>query len=214
MLSRQNKTVRGRGNLTHLGHHRRRFQNSTETSVERLFRIVALRASPAPVSEQASAPRWPALGPFTGRGREPGLSSPGDSSCGPGSHSPPGARWGEAMPSHWSQGLLAGPARGLRCEAEPCAPRAQPRPPRSVASPRLSQLPSDLCERRLSLPGCQFLAHADRVRGRPRGASWASRASQGRATAHTPAPSAGEGKLFPSSRGPRARDAAPPHPRR
>lgn len=41
---------------------------------------------------------------------------------------------GTAMPPRWSQGRLGGPGRGLRCEAEPRALRAQPRPPSSVAS--------------------------------------------------------------------------------
>lgn len=156
---RQSETVRGRGNLTHLGRHRRFFQNSTETSVERLFRIVALRVSPSSVSGQASAPSRPALGPLTGRGREPGLSSPGDSFCGPRSHSPPGARRGQRC--HPAGARVASVARAAACAAKPSpAHRAHSRGPRA-ASPRLSQFSSDLCARQLSLPGCQFLAQAE-----------------------------------------------------
>lgn len=155
----QSETVRGRGNLTPLGRHRRLFQDSTETSVERLFRIVALRVSPSSVSGQASAPSRPALGPLTGRGREPGLSSPGNSFCSPRSHSPPGARRGQRC--HPAGARAASVARAAACAAKSSpAHRAHSRGPRA-ASPRLSQFSSDLCARRLSLPGCQFLAQAE-----------------------------------------------------
>lgn len=103
-----------------------------------------------------SARSRPALGPLAGRGREPGLSSPGDSSCGPGSHSPPGARRGGRC--HPAGARAASVARPAACAAKPSparrAQRARPRPP--AASPRLSQSPSDLCERRLSPPGVSF----------------------------------------------------------
>lgn len=69
---------------------------------------------------------------------------------------------GRAMPPRRSQGRLGGPACGLRCEAEPRAPR----PARTAAAPSgvAAPVPVSIGPVRAPAlaPRCQFLAHAER----------------------------------------------------